>query len=87
MTYTIIWKTFQLDRLAEFYVDADSTDRDRMAAGVEGFNAQVASDPHGVGESRDRGYRVAFPVLLCIYFHADKVRRIVRVVRVTRYGS
>ncbi len=58
-----------------------------MAAGVAGFNSQVASDPHGVGESRDRGYRVTFPLLLCIYFHVDKVRLLVRVVRVTRYGS
>jgi len=83
VTYTVIWKTFQLDRLAEIYVSAGPIDRDRMAAGIEGFNAQLAADPLAVGESRDRGYRVAFPSLLCVYFNVDQVRRLARVARST----
>ena len=37
--YTVIWKTLLLDRLAVIYVAADPAERERMAAGVEAFNA------------------------------------------------
>lgn len=53
--YAAIWKSFLLDRLAAFYVDADRADRERMAAGGEAFNARLAADPLDVGESRVGG--------------------------------
>ena len=80
------WLEAALDKLAAIYVAADASERDRMAAGVEAFNAQLAADPLDVGESRVGGYRVAFPVLLRIYFHVDEGRHRVRVTDVTCYG-
>ncbi len=87
MTYRVIWVAALLDRLAEFYLAADPTNRDRMAVGVERFNERLAADPLAVGESRMGGYRVAFPPMLCVYFRVDPAGRAVWITRVTRYGS
>ncbi len=84
--YLVIWKTFLLDRLADFYVSAEVDDRERMAVGVEWLNARLAADPLDVGESRSGGYRVAFPALLMVTFSVDVINRRVRVTDVTRYG-
>jgi len=75
-----------LDKLAAIYVAADTDERDRITAGVESFNAQIAFDPLEVGESRESGYRLAFPPLLQTMFHVDYVNRLVRVTDVKRYG-
>jgi plasmid stabilization system protein ParE len=80
------WLEAALDKLADIYVAADAAERERMAAGVEGFNAQIAADPLDVGESRVGGYRVAFPPLLRVYFHVDEGTHRVWVTDVTRYG-
>ncbi len=84
--YTVIWKSLLLDRLADIYVTADASERERMAAGVEEFNAQLAADPLDVGESRVGGYRVAFPPLLKVSFHVNEANSRVRVTDVIRYG-
>ena len=84
--YTVIWKSLLLDRLAAIYFAADVAERERMAVGVEAFNAQLAADPLDVGESRVGGYRVAFPPLLKVSFHVDEANRRVRVTDVIRYG-
>ena len=80
------WLEAALDRLADIYVTAGPVERERMAAGVEAFNARLAADPLDVGESRVGGYRVAFPPLLRVYFHVDEATRRVRVTDVIRYG-
>jgi hypothetical protein len=80
------WLEATLDKLAEIYVAADMSERDRMATGVEAFNARLASDPLDVGESRVGGYRVAFPPLLRVYFHVDEGMHQARVLDVIRYG-
>ena len=80
------WLESTLDKLANIYVAANAAERERMAAGVEAFNAQLAVDPLDVGESRVGGYRVAFPPLLKVSFHVDESNRRVRVTDVIRYG-
>lgn len=80
------WLEAALDQLAEIYVAADSSERDRIASGVEAFNARLASAPLDEGESRMGGYRVAFPPLLRVYFRVDERTHRVRVADVTRYG-
>ena len=80
------WLESALDKLADIYVAADTLDRERIAAGVETFNAQLAADPLDIGESRVGGYRVAFPPLLQVYFHVNEANRQVRVTDVIRYG-
>jgi plasmid stabilization system protein ParE len=80
------WGEAALDKLADIYVTADASERERMAAGVEEFNAQLAADPLDVGESRVGGYRVAFPSLLKVSFHVNEANSRVRVTDVIRYG-
>jgi len=84
--FAYLWLESVLDKLADIYVAADPVDRDRMAAGVEAFNASLAADPLSVGESRQGMYRVAFPPLLNVYFRVDVANRQVHVTDVARYG-
>ncbi len=80
------WLNSVLDKLAGFYVAANVPERDRMAGGVERFNARLVTEPLEIGESRDGGYRVAFIPLLMVLFHVDVANRQVRVTDVIRYG-
>jgi hypothetical protein len=81
------WLESALDKLADIYVMLELPDRDKMAAGVEAFNARLASDPLNEGESRISGFRLAFPPLLQVVFHVNENTRQVRVTDVTRYGK
>lgn len=80
------WLESALDKLAEIYVAADSSERERIAAGVEAFNARLATAPLEEGESRMGGYRIAFPPLLRVYFRVYEATHRVRVTDVSRYG-
>jgi hypothetical protein len=80
------WLESTLDKLAEIYVAATPAERVRIADGVEAFNTSLATDPLEVGESRQGGFRVAFPPLLRIYFRVDVASRSVLVIDVARYG-
>ena len=84
--YTYQWTDPALDKLADIYVGAEVPDRDRMAAGVEAFNARLAADPLAVGESRVGGYRIGFAPLLRMFFRVDTATRMVWVVDVKRFG-
>jgi hypothetical protein len=81
------WLESVLDKVAEIYVALEGPDRDRMASGIEAFDARLAADPFDVGESRAGGFRVAFPPLLEVVFHIDEATRQVRVTDVARYGK
>ncbi len=81
------WFATALDKLADICVSADGEERDRIADGLKTFNAHLASDPLGLGESREIGFRVAFPPLLAVYFWVDKSTREVRVMNLIRYGK
>ena len=80
------WLETVLDKLAAVYVSLDVPQQNRVAAGVERFNARLAADPLDLGESRGGGYRVAFIPLLMVTFHVHEAARRVRVTDVTRCG-
>ncbi|MBA4064613.1 MAG: hypothetical protein C0501_13045 [Isosphaera sp.] len=84
--WALTWPAVLLDRLAEVYVAADPALRERMARAVEALNARLRADPLVVGESRERGFRIAFPAGLAVMFHVDPVARTVRVSDVRPYG-
>ena len=86
MSFTIIWKSTVLDRLADFNVASTDAERKQMAGGVEHLNRQLEQNPLDVGESRHAGYRVAFPPLLMVTFSVDESNREVRVVHLVRFG-
>lgn len=81
------WIESALDKLADVYVAANLSERDRMTASVELLNAQLATNPLELGESRVGGYRVVFLPLLVVYYHVDEANRQVRVTDVIRYGQ
>ena len=81
------WSVAALDELADVYVNETAAHRERIAAGVEHFNRRLGDDPFDVGESRTKGYRVAFPPLLRVSFRVNKETRRVEVVSIIRYGK
>jgi hypothetical protein len=82
--WAMMWRDIALDGMAEVYVALDPADRTRLAREVEWLNARLRSDPHGVGESREGGDRIAFVFRLAVYFHVDEVARLVTVNSVRR---
>lgn len=84
--WALIWRDIALNLMTDVYVDLDPADRERMAREVEGMNARLRSDPHGLGESRDGGNRITFVFRLAVYFHVDKAARVVTVNSVRPYG-
>jgi len=86
VTYTVVWKTAMLERLAQLYVEATPADRIRMAKGVESLNRRLADDPLDEGESRTGSSRMAFVPLLVVTFLVDEHSRTVRVNGDARFG-
>ena len=86
MNFSIIWRTETLDALADIYIAATEDEREQITAGVDVFNRRLAKNPFDVGESRDGNVRFAFPALLMIRFRIEGDDRIVRVIRVARFG-
>jgi hypothetical protein len=84
--YDYQWTEEALDKLADLYIEVDVPDRERMAAGVQAFNARLAADPLAVGESQGGGYRIGFSPLLRVFFKVDMSARKVWVVDVKRFG-
>jgi hypothetical protein len=58
--YTVIWRVSALDALANVYVQANPTDRARMASAIASLNSRLKDDPLAEGESRSGGNRIAF---------------------------
>lgn len=81
-----LWLESALDQLAVIYIALDTHNRARLAEGVERLNSRLAFDPLDVGESRAGGFRVAFTLLLMVYFFVDDMKRRVRVTDVVAYG-
>lgn len=84
--YGLTWTDGTLTRLVDIYVEATVAERERMADGVEAFNARLRDNPEEEGESREPGFRLAFPPLLAVGFFVSETDRHVFVVRVQRYG-
>ncbi len=84
--YGLTWTDATLTRLADTYLAATVAERERMAAGVEALNARLRDNPEDEGESREPGFRLAFPQLLAVGFFVSETNRHVFVVRVQRYG-
>lgn len=85
--WALSWSKVMLDRMAVAYVAADPDLRERMARAVEALNARLRDDPLSVGESRDRGFRIAFPTGLAVRFRVDVAARKVVISDVRPYGK
>lgn len=83
--FELIWRPAALDQLSDIYVGRLKPDeRDRLAAGVEQLNRDLARDPFEVGESREGPVRVKVLPDVTVYFSV--VAYTVRVIRVHRRG-
>lgn len=77
--WAMSWMDYALDRAADAYIRLDLDGQALLAGALENLNARLRSDPLDVGESRDRGYRIAFIPGLVVYFKVDPVARRVTV--------
>ena len=77
--FIVIWRDSALNELADAFVRADLLRRDTIEHAVMRLNAQLASDPIDLGESRSGSQRVAFDKPCAITFLVDTTAGVVRV--------
>lgn len=84
--FAVIWYDPALDAMADAYVTADLPTRDRIERAVTRLNAELASDPEALGESRSgQGQRIAYESPCAIRFTVERADRVVRVTRFWTY--
>lgn len=79
--FAVIWRDSALDELADAFVLADPATREMIMRAVSRFNAQLASDPAEVGESRSDRQRLAFDPPCAIIFLVNDPPGVIRVTR------
>ncbi len=83
--YEVIWRDSALDELADAFVKADLIKREALERAVVKLNAQLASEPFDLGESREGIDRVAFDRPCAINYWVDTILRVVRVTHFRTY--
>jgi hypothetical protein len=83
--YSVLWTAKAEGQLAEAW--AAATDRAAVASAANGLDADLATDPLAVGESRADNYRIEVRGVLAIIFSVSELDRIVLVVRVWRIAD
>jgi hypothetical protein len=84
--FAVIWRDPALDSLADAFVVADLPTRDAIEQAVNRLNAQLASDPDVLGESRPGlGRRIAFDHPCAIRFTVDHSAGVALVTRFWTY--
>ena len=66
MTFTVVWRTDALERLAAIWNDA--TDRAAVSRTSNAIDAELQKDPFAVGESRQGRTRIWLPSPLGIFY-------------------
>ncbi len=84
--FSVTWVDDARDELADEYVQPDLTTQQLIAQIVSRFNASLAADPAGIGESRGNWRRVAFDWPYAISYLCDPATHAVNVTRFWRYG-
>ena len=83
--FAVIWMNLALDELADAMVKSDLSTQDLIERQILELNAQLASDPFAIGESRIGNYRVVFSDPVAILYYVSKADGIVRVVNSWTY--
>jgi hypothetical protein len=76
------WLQSALDQLAQGWLEADSELRQGITAAANLLERDLALDPHGSGESRDKGRRFHFVAPIGAHFSIDSDKQIVTVLSV-----
>ena len=80
MTYTVVWKSHALSRLAEIW--ADTTDREAVRAAADAIELLLRNDPRSQGESRSGSTRILRETPLVVAYEIREDDRIVEVLSV-----
>lgn len=83
--YTVLWTEKAERQLAEAW--ATATDRASVTAAANALDADLAIDPHAIGESRSDSYRIEVQGVLAIIYAVSDLDRTVSVVRVWRIAD
>jgi plasmid stabilization system protein ParE len=80
VTYEVTWSPLAEAQLAELWLS--TSDRSRVTRAAAAIDAQLARDPHNVGESRAGETRIAFEAPIAVLFHLDDERQEVVILRI-----
>ena len=85
MKYTVVWIPQAESELAALWLDGSI--RAVVSAAAREIDRALRFDPQNVGEARDGGQRIHLVPPLGVRFEISEDDRIVRVLRVWRYGK
>ncbi len=80
--YTVEWFEPALNRLAAIWLQSTSADRERITVASNEIDLLLQSNPHGTGESRRQGRRIAFVLPLAILFRVQPDDQTVTILQV-----
>lgn len=83
--YTVLWTTRAESQLAAMWSAA--TDRPSITTAANSLDADLAADPHSLGESRADSYRIEVRGVLAVIYAVSDPDRTVTVVRVWRVAQ
>lgn len=82
--YRVIWLQTALNQLAEIWIQANADDRREINDAVRRIDGLLASNPSGIGESRDEGLRICFVAGLSVGFSYDQTAKTAAVLTIRR---
>lgn len=80
--FQVEWLESAIDRLEEFWNQADARLRRDIMDAADNVNRRLALDPHHEGESRAFGARITFVWPLVVWFRLEPDGQTVTVIRV-----
>ncbi len=84
MNYAVTWERIAEAQLAALWIR--SANKSAVTGYIDQIDRALERDPHGQGESRNAGTRLAFFRPLAVRFHVDDTRRVVTVTAVKWVG-
>lgn len=84
MKYTVVWRKEAEAQLAALWIRA--VDQAEMTSRADEIDRALERDPHGAGESRNEGTRLAFFRPLAVRFRVDDAQMAVTVMSVRWVG-
>jgi plasmid stabilization system protein ParE len=80
--FRLRWSRKAEDRLAEFWLQADSSLRQAITTACHGLEQRLGVDPHNEGESRSKGRRIAFEPPLGVLYRVEPDGQTVSILQV-----
>lgn len=84
--FRVDWLQTALDELTDFWIQADSTQRQAITAACHILEQRLLKDPANEGESRPGGRRITFVPPLAVRFQIEGDGQTVTVLHVRLFG-